>query len=169
MSAIKYRLCKYGCSASCLQAITSLLTYMNPAPPVTRMFFASCRASNLVLPVKTGACFDNSSATYDRGFSMVEFRRAGSQLVSGEKGTYPMVGNVRLTPLVPLEPRSTGSGLCIAVILGSCVCAAMHRERGRLGRVERVPIGTAATYTGLMLMSDVRGTSLNKVMHPTCI
>jgi hypothetical protein len=60
------------------------LAYMKPAPPVTRMFFASSSASNLVLPTKIGACFDSSSATYDRGFSMVEFRRAGSRLVFGE-------------------------------------------------------------------------------------
>lgn len=48
-------------------------TYMKPAPPVTRMFFASGRGSNLVVPVRTGACFQSSSVTYDRGFRIVEF------------------------------------------------------------------------------------------------
>jgi hypothetical protein len=36
-------------------------TYIKPAPPVTRMFFASGNGSNLVLPSNTGACFHSSS------------------------------------------------------------------------------------------------------------
>jgi hypothetical protein len=74
--------------------LAARLAYMKPAPPVTRMFFASSSASNLVLPTKIGACLDSSSATYDRGFSMVEFRRAGSQLAVSLWGTVPayMVG-----------------------------------------------------------------------------
>ena len=50
-------------TANGLQTSTMLSTYMNPAPPVTSMFFASGRASNFVLPVKTGAFFASSSAT----------------------------------------------------------------------------------------------------------
>lgn len=38
-------------------------TYMKPAPPVTKMFFASGNASNLVLPMSTGACFQRPSST----------------------------------------------------------------------------------------------------------
>ena len=48
------------------------ITYMNPAPPVTKTFFASGSGSNLVLPMSTGACCHNSASTYDFGLSTVE-------------------------------------------------------------------------------------------------
>ena len=46
---------------------------MNPAPPVTKMFFASGNGSNFVVPIRTGAWVQTSSVTYDRGFKIVEF------------------------------------------------------------------------------------------------
>jgi hypothetical protein len=51
------------------------LTYMNPAPPVTSMFFASGNDSNLVLPINTGAFRHSSSVKYDLGLSIVDLRR----------------------------------------------------------------------------------------------
>ena len=41
-------------------AFEMLSTYIKPAPPVTKMFFASGNGSKLVLPVSTGACCQSS-------------------------------------------------------------------------------------------------------------
>lgn len=63
-------------SSCCIeQHVVLCLTYMNPAPPVTRMFLASRSGSNRVLPISTGACFQRSSVTRDLGLRIVEFRR----------------------------------------------------------------------------------------------
>jgi hypothetical protein len=57
----------------CHWRIVEALTYMKPAPPVTRMFLASGSGSNWVLPLRTGACFQSSVVRYDLGFNIVEF------------------------------------------------------------------------------------------------
>ena len=128
---------------------------MKPAPPVTRMFFTSSSASNLVLPTKIGACFDSSSATYDRGLSMVEFRRAGSQLVSGEC-TCIRGGDIRLTPLAPYGAGSSASGLWTAVIVEWRSVAAIHKERDFSSGASSATseIARRVIYTSCILMSD---------------
>lgn len=57
-------------------------THMNPAPPVTRIFLASLRGSNLVLPVRTGACRHSCCLTYDRGLRIVEPLRPARAMIS---------------------------------------------------------------------------------------